>query len=321
MVQRDPEDNAPPLGGRATRPTLHRPGVADTRRQWVPGGTKGATTGTPVSCRIPPMFATVVNSGAVVLGTILGLLVGSRLVDEYKQLVFTAVGVVALVIGFSMALETQRFLYMTLSLVLGGLAGTALGIEDWIYSVGESLKRRFGGGPPGKGRRARQEGGAAEPGLAAEANPSGDEIGEGASTHSFAQGFLTATVLFCVGALAIIGSFEAGAQGSYALLLTKSVMDGFMAILLTAAYGIGVGFSALSIFAYQGVLTILASLLRPLVTPLVLSEISGVGGAMVIMIGMNLLNLRRIKTTNFLPGLLVVVLLVFLDPWLGPYVL
>lgn len=250
------------------------------------------------------MFATLVNSGAVVLGTLLGLLLGTRLAEDYKKLVFTAVGTVALVIGFSMALETQRFLYMTLSLVIGGLIGTAIGIEEWIYSLGESLKRRFGGG----GRRAEVVG--------ADSDVDGVE-----STHSFAQGFLTASVLFCVGALAIIGSFQAGAQGSYALLLTKSVMDGFMAILLTAAYGVGVGFSALSILLYQGALTLLSGLLRPLVTPLVLSEISGVGGAMVIMIGLNLLDLRRIKTANFLPGLLVVVLLVMLDPWLGPFVL
>lgn len=235
------------------------------------------------------MFATLVNSGAIVLGTLLGLIVGTRLAEEFKKLVFTAVGTVSLVIGLSMALETQRFLYMTLSLVLGGLVGTALGIEEWIYSLGERLKRRF---------RSSEEG-----------------------DHSFAQGFLTASVLFCVGALAIIGSFQAGAQGSYALLLTKSVMDGFMAILLTAAYGVGVGFSALSILVYQGSLTLLSGSLRPLVTPLVLSEISGVGGAMVIMIGMNLLELRRIKTANFLPGLLFVVLLVLLDPWLGPFVL
>ncbi|MFP4330199.1 MAG: DUF554 domain-containing protein [Alkalispirochaetaceae bacterium] len=235
------------------------------------------------------MFATLVNSGAIVVGTVLGLIVGSRLAEEYNKLVFTAVGTVSLVIGISMALETQRFLYMTLSLALGGLGGTAIGIDEWIYGIGQRLRRRFGSG------------------------------GEG--DHSFAEGFLTASVLFCVGALAIIGSFEAGAQGSYALLLTKSVMDGFMAILLTAAYGLGVGFSALSILIYQGGLTLLSGLLRPLVTPLVLSEISGVGGAMVIMIGLNLLELRQIKTANFLPALLLVVLLVFLDPWLGPFVL
>jgi uncharacterized protein len=239
------------------------------------------------------MFATFVNAGTIILGTILGLLIGSRLSARYKQIVFTAVGAVALMIGISMALQSERTLYLALSLVLGGLVGTALGIEDAIYRFGEYLKNRF--------------------------IPKNDSDPENA--HPFAQGFLTASVLFCVGALAIIGSFEAGALGSYSLLLTKSVMDGFMAILLTAAYGIGVGFSALSILIYQGALTLLAGLLRPFVTPLMLSEISGVGGVMVVMIGLNLLDLRTIKTANFLPGLVIVVFLVLLDPWIGAFVL
>ncbi len=241
------------------------------------------------------MFPTFVNAGTIVFGTIVGLLVGTRLTARYKHVVFTAVGAVALLIGISMALEAERTLYLALALVLGGLLGTALGIEDAIYRLGERLKNRFA--PEHHGE-------------------SGADV-----VHPFAQGFLTASVLFCVGALAIIGAFEAGAQGSYALLLTKSVMDGFLAILLSAAYGVGVGFSALSILVYQGGLTLLSGLLRPLVTPLMLSEISGVGGVMVIMIGLNLLDLRSIKTANFLPGLLIVVVLVLLDPWIGRFVL
>ena len=125
------------------------------------------------------------------------------------------------------------------------------------------------------------------------------------------------SVLFCVGALAIIGSFRAGVEHDYELLFTKSVMDGFMAILLTAAYGIGVGFSALSVLVYQGALTLLAGVLAPFVSDLMVSEISGVGGAMVVMIGLNLLELRTIKTADFLPGLVIVVLFVIADPWLG----
>ena len=125
------------------------------------------------------------------------------------------------------------------------------------------------------------------------------------------------SVLFCVGALAIIGSFRAGVEHDYELLFTKSVMDGFMAILLTAAYGISVGFSALSVLVYQGALTLLAGVLAPFVSDLMVSEISGVGGAMVVMIGLNLLELRTIKTADFLPGLVIVVLFVIADPWLG----
>lgn len=248
------------------------------------------------------MFPTFVNAATIVLGTLLGLLVGSRLSEQYKHVVFTAVGAVAFVIGVSMALDSERILYMALSLVLGGLIGTGLGIEDAIYRFGERLKRGF----TPAGRREAGRGTAAR-------------SGEG--THSFAQGFLTASVLFCVGALSIVGSFEAGAQGSYGLLLTKAVMDGFMAVLLTSAYGVGVGFSALSIFVYQGTLTLLAGALRPVVTPLIISEVSAVGGVMVMMIGFNLLDMRRIKTANFLPALVIVVLLVLVDPWIGQYML
>ena len=246
------------------------------------------------------MIASVINAVAVVVGTLAGLLVGRRIGAHFRTVVFSGVGVASLLIGIDMALETQRFLYMVLSLVLGGLVGTALHIEDRIYAAGEWLKRRF------------------QPRSGAEA---GVPPGTGEETRSFAQGFLTASVLFCVGALSIIGSFQAGVEGEYQLLLTKSVMDGFMAVLLTAAYGVGVGFSALSILIYQGALTLASAGLAPLVTPLLLSEISGVGGAMVVMIGLNLLELRTIKTADFLPALLFVAVFVVLDPVIGGYVL
>lgn len=123
--------------------------------------------------------------------------------------------------------------------------------------------------------------------------------------------------------MTLVGAFQAGAQGNYTLILTKSVMDGFMAIMLAAAMGIGVMFSVIVIFVYQGGLTVLASLIGPVVNPFILAEISGVGGILVVMIGLNLLDLRKIKTANFLPGLVLVVLLAVLDPYIrsiGPFV-
>lgn len=234
------------------------------------------------------MIASIINALTVIAGSLLGRALGTRVGDHYRGVVFSAVGVVSLLIGISMALETQRFLYLVLSLVLGGILGTALRLEDRVYQLGEMLRRRFAAAP---------------------------------ASHSFAQGFLVSSVLFCVGALTIIGAFQAGVEGDYELLLTKSVMDGFMAILLTTAYGIGVAFSAISILVYQGALTLAAGLLAPVVSPLMLSEISGVGGAMVVMIGINLLDLRTIKTADFLPGLVFVVLFVLADPWIGSFVL
>lgn len=233
------------------------------------------------------VIATFINAAAVVVGSLIGLLVGRGISERYRRVVFTAVGAVTLVIGMSMALSTQRFLYLALSLVIGGLVGTLLHIEDSIHALGERLRTRVG---------------------------RGDDAG-------FATGFLSASVLFCVGALAILGSFQAGVEERYTLLLTKSVMDGFMAILLTAAWGVGVAFSAISILVYQGALTLLAGLIAPWVSELMLGEISGVGGAMVIMIGLNLLDLREIKTADFLPALAVVVVLVLVDPWIGRWVL
>ncbi|MCK4514891.1 MAG: DUF554 domain-containing protein [Spirochaetaceae bacterium] len=230
------------------------------------------------------MIATLINAAAVVIGSLIGMLLNRRIGERVKEVVYAGVGVISLVIGFSMALEMQRVLYLALSIVVGGVLGTWWGIENGILRLGEFLRERF------------QKRG---------------------SQGEFAYGFLSASVLFCVGAMAIVGSFQAGVDGDYELLLTKSIMDGTMAILLTAAMGIGVAFSALLILIYQGGLTLLAVWLRPFVSELMLSEISAVGGALIVMIGISLLGLKRIKTADFVPALLVVIIFVLLDPWIG----
>jgi len=230
------------------------------------------------------MIATFINAAAVVVGSLIGLLLNRRISDRLKEVVYAGIGVITLVIGFSMALEMQRVLYLALSIVLGGVLGTWWGIENGILRLGEFLRDRF--------QKRGSEG-------------------------EFAYGFLSATVLFCVGAMTIVGSFQAGVDGDYELLLTKSVMDGTMAILLTAAMGIGVAFSAIVILVYQGGLTLLAVWLRPFVSDLMVSEITAVGGALIVMIGIGLLGLKRIKTADFVPALLVVIVFVLLDPWIG----
>ncbi len=159
-----------------------------------------------------------------------------------------------------------------------------VGVENGILRLGEFLRSRFGRSNTGS---------------------------------EFAYGFLSASVLFCVGAMAIIGSFRAGVEGDFQLLLTKSVMDGFISILLAASMGIGVAFSALVILVYQGGLTLLAGQISPWVSELMLSEITAAGGALILMIGINLLNLRHIKTADYTPAILVVIVFVMLDPWIG----
>ncbi|HUX49489.1 MAG TPA: DUF554 domain-containing protein [Spirochaetia bacterium] len=227
------------------------------------------------------MIATLVNAAAVLVGSLIGIFLSHRITDAFRKVVYIAIGMVSLIIGISMALKSQRIIYLALSLVVGGLLGNWWNVEGAILKLGDMLKRRF--------IRENQE-------------------------SDFAYAFLTSSVLFCVGAMTIVGAFKAGAQGDYELIFTKSVMDGFMSVMLAAAMGVGVAFASLTILVYQGGLTLVAVWLRPLATPLVLSELTGVGGALVMMIGINLLELRTIKTANFIPSLLVILLLVAADP-------
>jgi hypothetical protein len=230
------------------------------------------------------MIATVVNACAVLAGSLLGLLLRTKIEDSFKKIVQIGAGVCSLIIGIKMALTGEKIVYLALSLIIGGILGEWWRIENGILSLGEKLKGTF----------ARNS-----------------------NESEFGYGFLNASVLFCVGAMALVGSFQAGAQGHYELIYTKSVMDGFMAIVLTAAMGIGVGFAALSVLVYQGILTIAAVWLAPLISQTLLKELTGVGGALVVMIGINLLGLAKLKTANFLPALLLIVLFVVGEGWAG----
>jgi uncharacterized membrane protein YqgA involved in biofilm formation len=226
------------------------------------------------------MIATFVNCLTVILGALIGFFLHRRISDSMKKIVFTGAGLVSLVLGMRMAFATNRIVYLALALIAGGILGEWLNIEGGILKFGTFLKNRFA---------------------------SGD------SEKDFAYAYLDASVLFCVGAMTLIGSFKAGAEGDYELILTKSVLDGFMAIAFAAALGIGVAFSALTILVYQGGLTLLAKVLQPFVSELVLSELTGAGGVLVIMIGINLLGLGKLKTANYLPALILVLLLLGLE--------
>ena len=229
------------------------------------------------------MFGTIINAAAIIVGSLIGFLIRKGIKDEYRKVVFTAAGLTSLTIGLQMALKTTHILAFALALMFGGLLGTVLNVEGGIERLGERLKQRF----------ARNSEGA------------------------FAAGFLNASVLFCSGAMAIVGSFRAGTEGDYSLLLTKSVLDGFVSIIFAGAMGIGVAFAALSVFVYQGALTLLSVYIKPFVSELMLSELTAIGGALIIMIALGLLELKSFKTGNFLPAILVIVALVLVMPFLS----
>lgn len=220
------------------------------------------------------MIATFVNVIAVIAGSLLGLVFGKKITEKYKQVVFVGIGSVTLVLGITMTMKSEYILFIIISIVIGGFIGTALGIENFIYKIGEKLKSRLK-----------------------------------SKNSLFATGYLQASMLFCVGAMTIVGSIQAGVENDYSLILIKSVMDGFMALMLTSIFGVGVLLSSLTILIYQGGLTLLAMALGAFIPEELIIEISAAGGILVMMIGYNLLNIKEVKTADFLPSLLVIALI------------
>lgn len=234
------------------------------------------------------MLGTIVNCAAVIVGSALGILFSKRVTKEISSVITSGAGVFTLIIGFTLAFQAENIIYLALSLIIGGIVGTVLDIDGKILAVGRFLERRFGSNRHKSGLDAPES--------------------------RFAYAFLNASVLFSVGAMAIVGSFKAGTEGDYTLLYTKSVLDGFMSIVFAAAMGIGTAFAALTLLVYQGFLTLSAGFIRPFVSSSMINEVTGIGGALIIMIGINLLELKKLKTANYLPAILVSVAFVLLDP-------
>ena len=245
------------------------------------------------------MLAVFVNCGAVILGSLIGLLFSKKFTDELSDMIQTACGIITLVIGLQMAFKYNSIVYMALSLIIGAIIGYALDIDGAILRFGGWLQKITS--PKKK--------------TAVEGDLLGSDIAlEEQKKHNFAYAFLNASVLFCVGAISIVGSFKAGVEHDYTIIFTKSILDGFMAISFAAAMGIGTMFSIIFILIYQGGLTLLSGVLQPYVSELLITEVSAVGGAMIIMIGVNLLGLKKIKTANYLPALMIEILFVVLVP-------
>lgn len=238
------------------------------------------------------MLGVLVNCGAVVLGSIIGLLFAKKFTEELTDMIMTGCGVVTCVIGLQMALNYDNIVYMALSLIFGAIIGYILDIDSFVLKIGYKLEK-----------------------LTKKSDtPS-------SSKSNFAYAFLNSSVLFCTGAMGIIGSFEAGAKGQYTTLFTKSILDGFISIGYASAMGLGTAFSALSLLVYQGLLTLLAVWIQPYVSDLLIQEVAAVGGCMIVMIGLNLLGLKKIKTANFIPGLIIEIIFVICVPLLKGLIL
>ena len=235
------------------------------------------------------MIAVFVNCGAIVLGSLFGVLFSKKINEKLIDAVTLVCGAVTFVMGIQMALKYQNVVYLALALVFGGIAGTALDIDGKVLAVGNALAHLL-----------HQD--------------SQDNI-EG-NHKNFAYAFLNSSVLFCVGAMAIVGSFKAGTEHDYSIIFLKSTLDGFLSVGMGAALGIGVSFSALAILVYQGALTLLSVLIAPYVSGQMIAELTGCGGVLIIFIGFSIMKIKAVKTANFLPAVAFTVLFVLADPYI-----
>jgi len=226
------------------------------------------------------MTGTLVNVAAIIAGSILGVIFRSNFSESIEKIVMQGISLAVILIGLDMALEVQGsagMLIVIFSLVLGGITGELLKIEKRLNLLGESIKARFNN-----------------------------------SNDLFVQGFVQASLVYCVGAMAIMGAIQEGIQGDPSLLLTKSLLDGTTAIAFASTAGIGVGFSALPVLLYQGTITLFSSRVEMFLTPAVISQLTATGGLLILGIGFNILGIAKIKAGNLLPALGFAVILSFI---------
>jgi uncharacterized membrane protein YqgA involved in biofilm formation len=220
------------------------------------------------------LLGTIVNGLLIVIGTLLGKLL-NRIPEGMKVTVMYAIGLSVMVLGLQMGLKSENFLIVIISLVVGAVVGELLKLEDKLNDLGIWLEKKVGSN--GKG--------------------------------SISEGFVTATLIFVIGAMAIIGALDSGIRGDHDVLYTKSLIDGFTALILTTTLGIGVIFSAVPVVLYEGLIALFATQIDRFVPQALMDqfivEMTATGGIMILAIGLNLTGIVKIKVANLLPGIVI----------------
>ncbi|GAB6172707.1 DUF554 domain-containing protein [Paradesulfitobacterium aromaticivorans] len=216
------------------------------------------------------LLGTIVNTVAIVMGGLLGLLFGRALTDKIKTTVIQGIGLAVLLIGLSMALQTQNPLVLIASLVIGGIMGEIIDIELRLRRFGQWLEKN---------------------------------ISHGGESGRFTKAFVTASLIYCVGAMAIMGSLESGIKGNHSILYAKSMLDGISAVVFASSMGAGVIVAAVPVFLYQGGITLSAGLIQGVLSSTVIAEMSATGGLLILGIGLNILEITEIRVGNLLPAI------------------
>ena len=225
------------------------------------------------------MTGTIINSMAIIVGCIFGLILKGHFPKRMSAILFQGIGLVTLVLGIQMAIQAKDILLIILSLVIGGILGELIDIEKRLDNAGEKIKSLF-------------------------KQIKGNEY--------FTEGFVTASLLYCVGSMAVMGAIEEGISGNPNILMAKSVLDGISSIIFSASLGIGVLFSAIPVFLYQGTITRIAFLIKNWITTDIINEMAAVGGILIIGLSLGILEVKKIKTANLLQSLLIITILIFL---------
>lgn len=231
------------------------------------------------------MFGTIVNSIAIICGSVVGLLLSKGIPEKYKEIILSAVSLSVILIGVKSALVTEKMMIVIFSMVIGALLGEFLAIEKRLEDLGQYLEQKM-------------------------AKASSD-------TSSFGRGFVTASLVFCVGSMAIVGSLESGLTGNHQTLLAKSVLDGVISIVFASAMGLGVMFSSVAVFLYQGLITMTAMFMKSYLVPETINQMTSVGGLLIVAIGTNMLKVTNIRVGNLIPAIFLPLLYYCLQQLFG----
>lgn len=227
------------------------------------------------------MLGTIVNTIAIIIGGTVGVFLRKGIPEGYKVTIMQGLGLSVSIVGLTGALETENILLMVLSIVIGTIIGEMARIEDRLENLGKWLENKVG----------NKEGG-------------------------IVKGFVTASLIYCVGAMAIMGALESGLTGSHQILFAKSLIDGITAIIFASTLGIGVAFSGIVVFIYQGLIIITAAFMKPFLIESVITEMSAVGGLLIIGISFNIMEIKKIRVGNMLPAIFIPIFYYMLQPYI-----
>ncbi|AWI04361.1 DUF554 domain-containing protein [Clostridium drakei] len=216
------------------------------------------------------MFGTIVNFLAIIVGSIIGMFLNRGISEKISTTIIHGLSLCTIFIGISGAIKGSNFILIIISVALGALIGELIDIDKKIEGLGNTIENKFKG-----------------------------------NGSNISQGFVTSSLLFCVGSMAIVGALEGGLSGNYKILFAKSILDGTVSIIFASSLGLGVLLSSFSVLIYQGSITIAASFLKPFLTQTVITDMTAIGSILIMGLGFNMLNMTKIKVANLLPAVFI----------------